>query len=147
MKTLYTARATTTGGRDGTVATDDKALSLKLVRPGTAGAAGTNPEQLFAAGYSACFTSAVEGIAKKQGQNVAPVTTNIEVNLNQDETTGFSLNATLDVQLPSLDQAAAEKLVAAAHQMCPYSKATRGNMQVTLKANGKPLAANTAAAA
>jgi len=147
MKTLYTARATTTGGRDGTVATDDKILSLKLARPGAAGATGTNPEQLFAAGYSACFTSAVEAIAKKEGQNVAPVTTNIEVNLNQDESTGFSLSATLDVQLPSLDQAAAEKLVSAAHQMCPYSKATRGNIQVTLKANGTPLAANTAAAA
>jgi len=145
MKTLYTARATSTGGRDGSVKTDDGAISSKLTRAGAPG--GTNPEQLFAAGYSACFTSAVEYIAKQQGQNVAPVTTNIEVHLNQDEATGFSLGVTLDVQLPSLDKTAAEKLVAAAHQMCPYSKATRGNIQVTLMANGKPLAANTAAAA
>lgn len=138
MKTLYTAHVTATAGREGTAETDDKILSLKLTRPGTSG--GTNPEQLFAAGYAACFGGAVEAVAKKQGLNVSPVTVNSEVSLNQDDN-GFFISAVLDVALPTLDAATAQQVVADAHQMCPYSKATRGNINVELRVNQQPLKA------
>ncbi len=138
MKTLYTAHATADAGRDGSVKTDDGVLSHKLTRPGAGN--GTNPEQLFAAGYAACFGSAVAAVAKKQGHDVAAAHVTADVSLNQDDN-GYFISAALNVELPSLDQTTAENIVADAHQMCPYSKATRGNIEVTLKVNSQPLAA------
>ncbi len=138
MKKLYTAHAASKGGRSGHVETDDKRLSFDLT-PSTS-ATGTNPEQLFACGYSACFGSALDAVAKKQGVDASDATVKIDVDLNQDDKGGYFLAATLNVSLPSLDKAAAEKLVQAAHQVCPYSKATRGNIEVTLKANDQVLA-------
>ena len=138
MKTLYTAHAHVTNGREGHAETDDKKISVDLSRPGSTGP-GTNPEQLFACGYAACFGGAVQHIAKTKNLDVGQVTVHADVDLNQDDN-GFFISATLNVDLPTLDQAEAEALVAATHEFCPYSKATRGNIAVTLQANGKPLA-------
>ncbi len=138
MKNLYTARATSVGGRSGHVETDDQRLSFNLT-PGTS-TTGTNPEQLFAAGYSACFGSALDVAAKKQGVDASKAQVTIEVGLNQDDK-GYFLSAAIDVTIPGQDVSATEKLVQAAHQLCPYSKATRDNIEVTLKAGGQPLKA------
>lgn len=143
MKTLYTASVTATGGREGRVESSDKNLSMKLNKPGNA-ADGTNPEQLFAAGYSGCFSGAVGFLAKQRNLNVENVQTTAEVSLNQDEDNGFVLSVVLDTSLPNLEEADAINLLHAAHQFCPYSKATRGNIQVTLKLNGQPIAAGAA---
>ena len=132
--TLYTAKATVTGGRVGHGATDDKALDVNLVKPGSS--AGTNPEQLFAIGYGDCFGGAVGAVAKHEGVDGEGMEIKSEVTLNQDEN-GFFIGATLNVTLPKLDADTAVKIVAGAHQMCPYSKATRGNIVVKLTANGK----------
>lgn len=137
MKTLYTAHATATGGRDGRAETDDKKVSLKISRPGGSGE-GTNPEQLFAIGWGACFGSAVQFVAQQQKLDTGEIEVKADIDLNQDDN-GFFLGATLNVTVPNLDQASAQKLVEAAHQVCPYSKATRGNIQVKLNANGAPV--------
>jgi Ohr subfamily peroxiredoxin len=135
MSLIYTARANVSGGREGAGETDDKKLSVTLSRPG-GGGSGTNPEQLFAIGYAACFASAVAHVAGQKKVNTGTVSIQSEVTLNRDDK-GFSLGATLNVLLPSVDQAQAEGLVKEAHTVCPYSKALRGNVPVTLKANGK----------
>jgi lipoyl-dependent peroxiredoxin len=141
MKTLYTAHAKNTGGRHGHSETDDGALKVDLASPGAADAkpGSTNPEQIFACGYSACFGSALEQVAKKQGVDASGAVVSADVSLNQDDN-GYFISVVLEVTVPSIDQPAAEKLVEATHQVCPYSKATRGNIDVTLKANGKSLA-------
>jgi osmotically inducible protein OsmC len=133
---LYTAKATSTGaGRQGHVASSDGVLDLELAMPkelGGAGGAATNPEQLFAAGYAACFHSALQAIARSQKVSIHDSTVTAEVSIGkQDE--GFGLAVELVVSLPGLESTEAEKLVAAAHQMCPYSNATRGNIDVDLK--------------
>jgi Ohr subfamily peroxiredoxin len=135
MSVIYTAHANVTGGREGAGETDDKKLSVTLSRPGGTGG-GTNPEQLFALGYAACFGSAVAHVAGQKKINTGAVSIQSEVTLNRDDK-GFSLGVTLNLLLPSLDQAQAEELVKEAHTVCPYSKALRGNVPVTLKANGK----------
>jgi len=137
MKKLYTAKATSKGGRGGHVETDDKRVVFDLT-PFTS-TTGTNPEQLFAAGYSACFGSAIDAVAKKEAIDVKDVAVTVSVDINQDEQGGYFLAATIDVALPTLAPAEAERLVQKAHQVCPYSKATRGNIEVTLKASGKEL--------
>lgn len=137
MSVLYTAHATTVAGREGHSRTDDGKLDLKLSKPGGSGA-GTNPEQLFACGYSACFGGAVEAVAKMQGVAVSEVKISADVNLHKDDS-GFYISAVLNAELAGVDQQTAEQLVAAAHQLCPYSKATRGNIDVTLKVSGEPL--------
>lgn len=137
MAALYTARATTVGGRNGHTETDDKNISLDLSTPG-GNKPGSNPEQLFACGYSACFGGAVEFVAKQQKKEIGAVNVEAEVTLHKDDS-GFSISAVLNVSLPTLSQPEAEELVKAAHTVCPYSKATRGNIDVTLQANGKPL--------
>lgn len=137
MKTLYTARAKSTGGRNGRTETDDKILSLQLATPG-GNRPGTNPEQLFASGYAACFGSALEHVAKQGKIDIGQPEVAAEVTLNQDDN-GYFIGVTLNVSLPSVDTATAEKLVGEAHQVCPYSKATRGNIKVTLRANGQSL--------
>src|SRR6476660_5742472 len=130
-KVLYTARAHTTGGREGASRTSDGRLDVKLSSPGTAGN-GTNPEQLFAAGWSACFLSAIGLVA---GQKKVPLpadrAVDAEVDLGMTDG-GYLLRARLNVSLPGLEREVAQDLVDAAHQICPYSKATRGNIDVTI---------------
>lgn len=134
-KVLYTAHATSTGGRTGTSKTDDDRLSLTLSTPkelGGDGGAGTNPEQLFAAGYSACFIGAMKAVAAKQKIALpADVSISADVGIGPIPT-GFSIQVAMRITVPGMDRAATEALVAAAHQVCPYSNATRGNIDVTL---------------
>ncbi|MBN8543375.1 MAG: organic hydroperoxide resistance protein [Alphaproteobacteria bacterium] len=137
MKKLYTAHATTTGGRDGLSKSDDGLINLKLARPGSG--VGSNPEQLFAAGYSACFGSAVQYVAQLQKIETGEVSVTADVSLHQGDD-GFSISVVLNVSLPKLDAQAAQALVEKAHTVCPYSKATRGNIEVTLNANGQAVA-------
>lgn len=139
MSILYTAKATTTAGREGYSETDDGQLSVNLSKPGS-GKPGTNPEQLFAIGYSACFGGAVDAVAKNQKIELSEVKIEATVNLHKDDN-GFSISAELNATLTGTDEATAMKIVEAAHQMCPYSKATRGNIDVKLKVSGKPLKA------
>ena len=130
-KVLYTAKAPTTGGRDGASRTSDGRLDVKLSSPGTAGG-GTNPEQLFAAGWSACFLSAMGLVAGKMKVALpADRAIDAEVDLGTNAG-GYVLRARLNVSLPSLPREAAQALVDAAHQICPYSKATRGNIDVVI---------------
>jgi len=130
-KVLYTARAHTTGGRDGASRTDDGRLDVKLSAPGTSGT-GTNPEQLFAAGYSACFIGAMKAVGGKLGIAVPQdVAVDAEVDLGQIPN-AYSIAARLKVSLPGLEKDKAQQLVDAAHQVCPYSNATRGNIDVTI---------------
>lgn len=136
MQVLYSTEATTTGGRDGGhAASKDKALDVKLSMPkelGGAGGGGTNPEQLFAAGYSACFLSAIKFVAGQQKVQVPnDATVTAKVGIGQIEG-GFGLEVALNVALPGIDHAKAEALVQAAHKVCPYSNATRGNIEVKL---------------
>ncbi|MDA8444394.1 organic hydroperoxide resistance protein [Paracidovorax valerianellae] len=128
---LYTARAHTTGGRDGASRTDDGRLDVKLSSPGTSGT-GTNPEQLFAAGYSACFIGALKAVG---GQLKIAVPQDVAVDAEVDLgkiPNAYGIAARLTVSLPGLDRAQAQQLVDAAHQVCPYSNATRGNIDVTI---------------
>jgi osmotically inducible protein OsmC len=141
-KVLYTAKAHTTGGRDnGTSRTDDGRLDIKLSSPGTPGT-GTNPEQLFAAGWSACFLSAVKLVAGKR-KITLPEDVAIDAEIDLGMTHGnFGLAARLNVSLPGMERQAAQELVDAAHEVCPYSRATRGNVDVALKVVGSQAAAS-----
>ncbi len=128
---LYTGKTRTTGGRDGQARSDDGRLDVTLSVPGSSGA-GTNPEQLFAAGWSACFIGAIRKAAQAQKVGLpVDVAVNAEVDLGQGDD-GYFLQTRLTVSLPGLDRAVAQALIEAAHQTCPYSKATRGNIGVTL---------------
>ena len=130
-KVLYTARAHTTGGRDGASRSDDGRLDVTLSSPGTSGS-GTNPEQLFAAGYSACFIGALKAVAARQKLALPQdVAIDAEVDLGTIPN-AYGIAARLTVHLPGMERAAAQALVEAAHQVCPYSNATRGNIDVTL---------------
>ena len=130
-KVLYTARAHTTGGRDGASRTDDGRLDVKLSSPGTSGT-GTNPEQLFAAGYSACFIGALKAVGGMQKITIPQdVAVDAEVDLGPI-TGGYGIAVRMTVHLPGMDRAAAQALVDAAHKVCPYSNATRGNIDMTL---------------
>ena len=131
-KLLYTAKAHTTGGREGgTSRSSDGRLDVKLTVPGTPGN-GTNPEQLFAAGWSACFLSAIKLVGAKMNVTIPPnVAVDPEVDLLMGGD-GFFLKARLNVSLPGLDREIAQSVLDAADQTCPYSKATRGNIQVAI---------------
>ena len=130
-KVLYTAHAHTTGGRDGASRTDDGRLDVKLSSPGTSGT-GTNPEQLFAAGYSACFIGAMKAVAARTKTALpADLAIDAEVDLGPIPN-AFGIAVRMRISLPGMERAAAESLVQAAHQVCPYSNATRGNIDVTL---------------
>ena len=132
-KLLYTAKVHTTGGRDkGEARSSDDRLHVKLSVPGTPGA-GTNPEQLFAAGWSACFEGAMAVVAaKKKIALPADLAIDAEIDLNLAGASDFFLRARLNVSLPGIERSVAQELVDAAHQICPYSKATRGNIDVTI---------------
>jgi osmotically inducible protein OsmC len=139
MQVLYTAQATATGGRDGRATSSDKLLDVALSTPkqlGGAGGEGTNPEQLFAAGYAACFLSAMKLVGGSL-KTPLPATASVgaQVGIGPNGAGGFGLAVTLTVTTPGMDQAAAEAVVAKAHEVCPYSNATRGNVEVTIAVN------------
>lgn len=130
-KVLYTANAHTTGGRDGASRTDDGRLDVKLSSPGGPGT-GTNPEQLFAAGYSACFIGAMKAVAGKKKLSL-PDDLSIDASVDLGSVgAGYGIAVRLNVSLPGMDSDAAQALIDAAHQVCPYSNATRGNIEVTI---------------
>jgi lipoyl-dependent peroxiredoxin len=138
-KDLYTAEAHVTGGRvAGHGRTSDGQLEVDLRPPAEAGGegSGTNPEQLFAIGYAACFGNAIEAVARRQKLEIGDVAIDSKVKLRTGEDRSFTIAAELHVSLPSLDGAEAVELVRAAHRVCPYSNATRGSMEVILTANG-----------
>jgi len=134
-KVLYTTKASSTGGRTGTSKSEDGALSVNLSTPrelGGAGGAGTNPEQLFAAGYSACFIGAMKAVGAGMKLKVPDdVSVTAEVAIGPIPN-GFGIQVAMAISVPGFERAAAEELVAAAHKVCPYSNATRGNIDVTL---------------
>ena len=134
-KVLYRAHATATGGRDGRAHSSDKALDVKLSTPkelGGAGGDGTNPEQMFAAGYSACFIGALKFVAG-QAKIALPAETQINATVGIGQIPqGFGIEVELQVSIPGMDKDQAETLVAKAHEVCPYSNATRGNIDVRL---------------
>ncbi|MCE2660732.1 MAG: organic hydroperoxide resistance protein [Rubrivivax sp.] len=135
---LYTAQATATGGRTGTAASDDGRLSVQLSTPKQLGGdsgPGTNPEQLFAAGYSACFIGALKAVAARQklslGTDVS-ITAKVAIGPMSGKAGAFGISVDMVVNLPGMERGAAEALVATAHEVCPYSNATRGNIDVNL---------------
>ncbi|WP_446047360.1 organic hydroperoxide resistance protein [Streptomyces olivaceus] len=130
---LYTAVATAENGRDGRVATDDGKLDVVVNPPREMGGngAGTNPEQLFAAGYSACFQGALGVVARQEGSDVTGSTVTAKVGIGKNDD-GFGVIVEISAQIPAVDAATARSLVEKAHQVCPYSKATRGDVTVTL---------------
>jgi lipoyl-dependent peroxiredoxin len=148
MKVLYTAEATVTGGRDeGHGRTSDGALEVELRMPPELGGqgGGTNPEQLFAIGFASCFESALKLVARRAKLSADDVSIDSKVMLLPTEERGFKLAVELDVSLPSIDDGEqAASLVERAHQVCPYSNATRGNIDVALTANGAPVGAAAA---
>lgn len=130
-KVLYTAKTRTSGGRDGSSRSSDGRLDINLSSPGSAGA-GTNPEQLFAAGWSACFIGAM-GLAAGKLKVKLPADTAVDAEVDLANTDGsYSLRARLNVNLPGIDPGVAQSIVEAAHETCPYSKATRGNIDVAI---------------
>jgi Ohr subfamily peroxiredoxin len=134
-KVLYTAKATSTGdGRNGHVVSSDQRLDLDLALPPEMGGSGngTNPEQLFAAGYSACFHSALRLVARRAGVDAGDSTVSAEVGIGP-EGEAFGLVVTLIISIPGLEREQARELAEAAHQVCPYSRATRGNISVELR--------------
>jgi osmotically inducible protein OsmC len=138
-KVVYTAEATVTGGREhGHGRTTDGELDVQL-RPPTEGG-GTNPEQLFAVGYAACFEGALGVAARREHKEVGDASIDSKVSLVTTENRGYTVAVELDVTLPQVEDAeVAKSIVAAAHEICPYSNATRGNIEVRLTANGQPV--------
>jgi osmotically inducible protein OsmC len=137
LKVLATARATATGGRNGHARSDDGLVDVHLSVPKSMGGPGkpgtTTPEHLFAAGYAACFGGACEFMAKQMKLNPGTIEVNAEVGIGTTDAGGFGLVVALDVKVPGLSQADAERVVAAGDNLCPYSNAIRGNVQVTIK--------------
>jgi lipoyl-dependent peroxiredoxin len=144
-KELYTAQATVTGGRaEGHGLTDDGALDVQLRLPSEMGGQGdgTNPEQLFAVGYAACFEGALGAVARRERVELGDVSIASHVTLITTEERSFNIAVELDVSLPQIQESEqAAQIVAAAHQVCPYSNATRGNIEVKLTANGQEVGA------
>lgn len=136
MTPLYTARANAVGGREGRVTSDDGFIDLQLQLPTALGGKGgaTNPEQLFAAGYAACFEGALRLVARTKGVAITSAAIAAEVDIGKDATS-FGLAVRLHATVGGVDQATAEALAAGAHEVCPYSKATRGNIDVTVTAS------------
>jgi Ohr subfamily peroxiredoxin len=145
-KTIYTAEAHVTGGRQhGHGRTSDGVLEVDIRPPGT-GETGTNPEQLFAVGFAACFGSAMEVMARRQRVELGEYAIDSKVDLQTTEDKGFELAVRFDIDIPGIEDAGqAVELVEAAHKVCPYSRATRGNVDVTFTANGQPVGEGVAA--
>jgi lipoyl-dependent peroxiredoxin len=135
-KVLYTAHAITTGGREGMSRSSDGVLQVRLSTPkelGGTGGGGTNPEQLFAAGYSACFIGALKAVAAMERLSI-PADTSIAADVGIGPiATGFAIQVALKISMPGMDRVTAQRLIDAAHEVCPYSNATRGNIDVDLK--------------
>lgn len=142
MTVLASEQASATAGREGKASSKDGKINLDLSAPGSNGP-GTNPEQLFAAGYAACFGQAIKAMAAQHHveMNADALEVDAYVTLNKDDEKGFFIDVTLDAHIPGATQEQAENLVQRAHEICPYSKATRGNIVVKLKAQGHPLKA------
>ncbi|QIX63562.1 organic hydroperoxide resistance protein [Hymenobacter lutimineralis] len=142
MEKIFTAQAKAKGGRDGQVTSDDNVLNIALSTPKAMGGPGktgaTNPEQLFAAGYAACFEGALGVAARQAGVRLNDVTVEAFIGFGQAEDGGYGISADLHVNIPGVEQAQAQQLVEAAHGICPYSRATRGNIEVTLNATNNP---------
>jgi lipoyl-dependent peroxiredoxin len=142
-KVLYTAEANVVGGREqGHGKTPDGALDVQLRTPSEMGGegGGTNPEQLFAVGYAACFEGALNVVARRERTEVGDASIDSKVSLVTTEERGFTVAVELDVTLPQVNDAEeAKRIVAGAHEVCPYSNATRGNIEVKLTANGQPV--------
>ncbi|MEZ9297441.1 organic hydroperoxide resistance protein [Vibrio splendidus] len=140
MTTLYTTKATASAGRNGQVTTDDNMLDLALSYPKEMGGTGeaTNPEQLFAAGYSACFSNAILHVAREMKVKLTQAPVTAEVGIGPNETGGFALTVALAVTL-ELEEEQAQQLVKTAHQVCPYSNAVKGNIDVKITVNDKAL--------
>ncbi|MFO8146219.1 MAG: organic hydroperoxide resistance protein [Bacteroidota bacterium] len=135
MKTLYKAKVTTHGGREGHFKSDDGVLDMKLSMPKGLGGKGeklTNPEQLFAAGYSACYGSALQVVAKNHKVELGDFNVTATVGIGKTEEDDLQLSVILDTYIPNIDIETGEKLVNEAHEICPYSRATRDNIDVTL---------------
>ncbi|GIF22259.1 Ohr subfamily peroxiredoxin [Actinoplanes tereljensis] len=136
MATVYTASSTATGdARNGHVRSTDGVLDLDLAVPkemGGPGGALTNPEQLFSAGYAACFHSALKAVARAQKITLEDTAVTVDVGIGPNETGGFQLTVAIEAEIPGVDEATAQALIEAAHQVCPYSNATRGNVEVAL---------------
>ncbi|MFT5251983.1 MAG: osmotically inducible protein OsmC [Flavobacteriales bacterium] len=135
MKALYTAEATATGGRNGHVKSSNNVLNVQVRTPKALGGINdeyTNPEMLFAAGYAACFDSALNLVIKQEKISTGETSVNAKVSIGQLENGGFGLAAELAVNIPEVGQEKAQELVEKAHQICPYSNATRGNIEVRL---------------
>ncbi|MGW8888920.1 organic hydroperoxide resistance protein [Streptomyces sp. NPDC055749] len=132
----YTAVATAENGRDGRVSTDDGNLDVVVNPPKAMGGsgAGTNPEQLFAAGYSACFQGALGVVARQEKADISGSTVTASVGIGKTEAGGFGLEVAITASIPNVDRATAQSLIEKAHQVCPYSSATRGNIKVELSA-------------
>jgi Ohr subfamily peroxiredoxin len=150
MKILYWAEAVSKGGRLGSARSTDGRFAVDIVPPpelgGPEDAEGTNPEQLFAAGFAACFHSAMKTIAGMKQIDLEESTVTARIGLGPTGTGGFGLEAELNVEVPGLDHDTAHSLIRKAHRRCPYSNATRGNMEVALTVNGEPLEAGEPAA-
>lgn len=133
MPTLYQTKVTASGGRAGQIQSEDKILNLPVTPPKEMGGSGnhTNPEQLFAAGYAACFDGALNLVARTEKIAIKSETS-VTVSLNKNEN-GFTLSAQIAVKIPDLDKATSEALVQKAHNICPYSKATKGNIDVSVE--------------
>jgi osmotically inducible protein OsmC len=131
-KVTYTTSATAKGGRAGHVRSADGLVDFDLAQPGTTPEPAVNPETLFAAGYSACFQGALANRAKTQGIDTSDSTVTANVSFGPSDDGGLGLAVELEVSIPGVDAAKAQELVELAHQFCPYSKATRGNIEVTL---------------
>jgi osmotically inducible protein OsmC len=150
---IYTAEATSTGGRDGNVKSSDGNIDVLIKPPRELGGPdvqATNPEQLFAAGYSACFLSAVSLLARMQKISAKEFTVDCRVDLGANEDGSFDIAAHLDAHLPEIERDKAHQLVRSAHKRCPYSRATRGNIDVEVLVEGEPIddeAADRASAA
>lgn len=140
MTTLYSTKATASAGRNGNVSTEDGLLNVELSYPKEMGGTGkaTNPEQLFAAGYSACFSNAILHVAREMKISVKEAPVSAVIGIGPNETGGFALTASLEVSL-DLAQEQAIELVKVAHQVCPYSNAVRGNIDVAVSVNGHVL--------
>ncbi|MDE2276584.1 MAG: organic hydroperoxide resistance protein [Burkholderiales bacterium] len=137
-KAVYTAQATSTGGRTGSTRSSDDRIALQLSTPKELGGdsgPGTNPEQLFAAGYSACFIGAMKAVAAREKIKLpaeVSITADVSIGPMTGKAGAFGISVAMAVSVPGMDKAAAEQLVATAHEVCPYSNATRGNIDVTL---------------
>jgi lipoyl-dependent peroxiredoxin len=141
MSVLYTAEATATGGRQGRVRSSDGALNLELSIPkelGGPGGVATNPEQLFAAGFAACFENAVRLVARRRKVPIGHASVTARVGIGPDDAGGYQLEVELHAQLPELDQNVAREMLDAAHLVCPYSNAVRGNVDVIVTLDPAP---------